>query len=57
MYGKNIENLLGLMIDDEGQLNLDFDDEIISETVISHGGEVRHPRIRGLLGLDNPEGA
>ena len=57
MYGKNIENLLGLMIDDEGQLNLDFDDEIISETVISHGGEVRHPRIRGLLGLDNQEGA
>lgn len=57
MYGKNIENLLGLMINDEGQLNLDFDDEIISETIISHGGEVRHPRIRGLLGLDNQEGA
>lgn len=57
MYGKNLENLLGLMINKEGEFNLDFEDEIISETVISHGGEVRHPRIRGLLGLDNQEGA
>lgn len=57
MYGKNIENLLGLMIDDEGQLKLDFEDEIISETVISHGGKIRHPRIRGLLGLETKEGA
>lgn len=51
MYGKNIENLLLHMIDDVGALNLDFDDEIIQQTVIVHEGSVCHDRIRGLLGL------
>lgn len=55
MYGKNIENLLGLLIDDEGQLALDFDDEIIKDTVVSHNSEVVQATMRKLLGLDTNE--
>ena len=51
MYGKNIENLLLHMIDEKGALTLDFDDEIIQQTVVTHEGQVCHERIRGLLEL------
>ena len=51
MYGKNMETLLGHIIDEEGNLKLDFEDEIIYETVIAHNGEVPHARMRDLLGL------
>ncbi len=51
MFGKNMENLLNLLIDDEGKLQLDFEDEIVAETVISHEGDVPQPRLRDLLGL------
>ncbi|MCG9754799.1 Re/Si-specific NAD(P)(+) transhydrogenase subunit alpha [Shewanella insulae] len=51
MYGTNIENLLKLIVDDEGQLNLDFDDEIVRDTVVTHQGEVVNARLRDLLSL------
>lgn len=51
LYGKNIENLLALLVDKEGNLNLDFEDEIIRETVVSHSGDVAQPRLRELLGM------
>ena len=55
MYGKNMENLLKLLIDEQCQLNLDFDDEIIAETVIAHNGEVPHPRLRERLGFNTEQ--
>ncbi|QYJ94443.1 Re/Si-specific NAD(P)(+) transhydrogenase subunit alpha [Shewanella spartinae] len=51
MYGTNIENLLKLLVDNEGQLNLDFDDEIVRDTVVAHQGEVANARLRDLLSL------
>jgi len=51
MFGKNMENLLNLLIDKEGKLNLDFEDEIVRETVVAHNGEVPHARMRQLLNL------
>lgn len=51
MYGKNMENLLSLMIDSEGQLNLDMEDEIFQNTVIAHQGDVPQKRMRELLNL------
>jgi NAD(P) transhydrogenase subunit alpha len=51
MFGKNMENLLNLLIDKEGKLNLDFDDEIVRETVVAHDGDVPHARMRQLLNL------
>jgi NAD(P) transhydrogenase subunit alpha len=51
MYGKNIENLLAHLVDDEGNLNLDYEDEIIRETVVSLEGDVPQVRMRELLGM------
>ncbi len=51
MYGKNMEILLGHLLDDANNLKLDFDDEIIYETVIAHDNEVPHKRMRDLIGL------
>lgn len=50
MYGKNIENLFGLILD-EGKLSLDFEDEIVANTVISYDGDVPHARLRSMLKL------
>jgi len=51
MYGKNMQTLLELILDDQGNLNLDFNDEIVAGTVVAHNGEVPHPYMRKLLHL------
>jgi len=52
MYARNLVALLSRMVDDEGRLNLDFDDSIISEACITHDGRVVHPVVRRTLNLD-----
>ena len=42
LYARNIQSLLGLMISDEGQLSLDFDDEVIAGACITRDGEIVH---------------
>jgi NAD(P) transhydrogenase subunit alpha len=44
LYAKNLENLLGLLIDDEGELRIDFSDDIVDAACIAHGGEIRGER-------------
>jgi H+-translocating NAD(P) transhydrogenase subunit alpha len=51
MYGKNMQTLLELILDEQGELNLDFNDEIVAGTVVAHKGEVPHPHMRKLLNL------
>ena len=41
LYAKNVANLLTLMVAD-GQLVLDFDDEVIAGACLTHDGVVRH---------------
>jgi NAD(P) transhydrogenase subunit alpha len=50
MYAKNIQNLLALLITKEGQLNLDFSDEIIAGTCITNNGEVVQEATKARLG-------
>jgi NAD(P) transhydrogenase subunit alpha len=50
MYAKNIATFLKYLIKD-GALTLDREDEIVRETLVTHAGEVIHPRVRELLGL------
>jgi NAD(P) transhydrogenase subunit alpha len=47
LYAKNIESLLGLLIDDEGKLTLNFEDEIVAGACITHEGEIRNERAAG----------
>ena len=42
LYAKNVQSLLGLMVDEEGALKLDFDDEIIAGACITRDGEIVH---------------
>jgi len=46
LYARNIQSLLGLMISDEGQLSLDFDDEVIAGACITRDGEIVHEAAR-----------
>ena len=42
LYARNILALLGLMVDDSGELSLDFEDEVIAGACITRGGEIVH---------------
>ena len=43
LYSRNVQTVLDLIIDQDGRLNLDFDDEIVDAMCVTHGGELRHP--------------
>jgi NAD(P) transhydrogenase subunit alpha len=51
LYAKNVENLLKLLVNDEGRLNLDFDDEIVAGACLTHEGEIRNERAREAAGV------
>jgi NAD(P) transhydrogenase subunit alpha len=42
MYARNIQALLELMTDEDGERKLDFDDEIIAGACVTRGGEIVH---------------
>ena len=44
LYAKNLENLLGLLVTEEGALKLDFEDEIVAGACITQGGEIKNER-------------
>ena len=46
LYAKNVENLLGLLVDEEGNLKLDFEDEVVAGACITHEGEIRNERAK-----------
>lgn len=49
MYGKNVLNFLQLIITKTGELNLNFDDDIVKGTCITYNGAVVNDRVKGLL--------
>jgi NAD(P) transhydrogenase subunit alpha len=46
LYAKNVENLLGLLVTEEGELNLDFEDEVVAGACLTHDGEIRNERAK-----------
>ena len=48
MYAKNLLNLVQYLAKD-GQLQLNFEDEITSSACVTHGGEIRNERIKEAL--------
>jgi NAD(P) transhydrogenase subunit alpha len=53
MYGSNIAAFLKLMINKNGELTVNREDEIIRETLVTHGHQVVNPRVSELLGMAN----
>jgi NAD(P) transhydrogenase subunit alpha len=49
MYGKNILNFLKLIIDKDGNVHLNFEDELVKETCIAHEGKITNERVAALL--------
>jgi NAD(P) transhydrogenase subunit alpha len=49
MYGSNLTAFLKLMVKN-GELTINREDEIIRETLVTHGGEVVNARVSELLG-------
>ncbi len=49
LYGKNVFNFLQLIIDKTGQLNLNFEDDLVKGTCITHNGQIIHERVAALL--------
>jgi NAD(P) transhydrogenase subunit alpha len=46
MYGKNVLNFLQLIITKEGELNLNWEDDLVKGSCITHAGEVVHERVK-----------
>ncbi|HEY3434588.1 MAG TPA: proton-translocating transhydrogenase family protein [Solirubrobacterales bacterium] len=44
LYAKNLENLLGLIVTEEGEVKVDFEDDIIAAACITQGGEIKNER-------------
>ena len=48
MYGKNIINFLQLIIDKDGRINLNFDDDLVKGTCIVHDGKIVNDKVKEL---------
>lgn len=49
MYAKNILTLLQYMINKEGELLLNFEDDIVKSTCVTHAGEIRNQKVQEAL--------
>jgi NAD(P) transhydrogenase subunit alpha len=49
LYGKNILNFLNLIIDKEGNINLNWDDDLVKGTCVTYNGEVVNDRVKALI--------
>jgi len=54
MYSSNVVNFLKNMVED-GQRRLNLEDEIVRETLITHGGRLVSPRLAEILHQPKPE--
>jgi H+-translocating NAD(P) transhydrogenase subunit alpha len=46
LYGKNILNFLQLITTKEGGLNLNWEDDLVKGSCITHNGEIMHERVK-----------
>ena len=51
MYARNIATFLKNMLKD-GQLNIDLNDQITRDSLVTRDGEVVHPKVQALLGVN-----
>jgi NAD(P) transhydrogenase subunit alpha len=61
LYGKNILNFLKLLRGPEGEIQLDFSDDILAATCVAHGGAITNDRLKAPAppeaGGDNAHGS
>lgn len=49
LYAKNLENFIGLIVGDDGELKLNFEDEVVAGACLTHEGEIRNERARDVV--------
>ncbi|MBC7829109.1 MAG: NAD(P) transhydrogenase subunit alpha [Chitinophagaceae bacterium] len=49
LYGKNVLNFLQLIISKEGNLNLNWEDDLVKGSCITHNGEIVHELVKALM--------
>jgi NAD(P) transhydrogenase subunit alpha len=49
VYGKNVLNFLKLVIDKDGSLHLDFNDDLVKGTCIAHAGSITNERVQSMI--------
>lgn len=49
LYAKNLVNFLHLLLTDNPELKINWDDEIFAKSVLTHDGEIKHAPTRELL--------
>jgi H+-translocating NAD(P) transhydrogenase subunit alpha len=49
MFGKNVINFLKLIITKEGNLNLNWEDDIVKGTAVTHNKEIVHERVKSAI--------
>ncbi|ESQ76872.1 Re/Si-specific NAD(P)(+) transhydrogenase subunit alpha [Asticcacaulis sp. AC402] len=47
LYARNLQAFVGLLIDKEGNLAPDYEDEILKASLVTQGGAVVHPNLKG----------
>jgi proton-translocating NAD(P)+ transhydrogenase subunit alpha len=52
LYAKNLQNLVELMIDEDGNLRLDMDDEVVAGACLTKDGEIVNERAKEAAGAD-----
>ena len=53
MLGNNYINFLNLLIDEEGNLNLDFEDDIIKSTCMTHDHEIVNQKVNEIISMES----
>jgi len=51
LYGKNILNFLQLIIDKDGNINLNWEDDLVKGSCITHKGEVVNERVKTTIAV------
>jgi len=49
LYAKNLENFIGLIVGEDGELNLNFEDEVVAGACLTHRGEIRNERAKAVV--------
>lgn len=49
MYGTNVLNFIKLLLDDDGNMTLNFEDDIIAGTCLTDNGELVNERVKSIL--------
>ena len=50
LYAKNLQNLLELITGEDGRLAIDWEDEVLAQSCLTHDGEIKHEKAKEAAG-------